>query len=91
MQTLPMLAANNTRSGSYLITRDRLDAAFQEILPRMGTGAPFQCRREAVRGAVRRDGGAGVGAGRMRGLGATCPAGSPARLSNAPSPARRRL
>jgi hypothetical protein len=38
MRAFPIPAATNTRSGSCLITRDQLDAAFQEILPRVGMG-----------------------------------------------------
>jgi len=54
MRAFPMPAAKNTRSGSCLFTRDRLDAAFQEILPRVGTGRYFNvdARRFAARYAA---------------------------------------
>ncbi|HZI75714.1 MAG TPA: hypothetical protein VFD73_17170, partial [Gemmatimonadales bacterium] len=41
MQAFPMPTANTTRSGSCLITQDQLDAAFQEVLPRVGVGRYF--------------------------------------------------
>lgn len=62
MRAFPMTAANNTRSGSCLITRDRLDATFQEILPRASMGRSFNVDAQlfaAQYAAVRRAWGGG--------------------------------